>query len=115
LEDFKVAVDIAWNRRAIFSDANTAEAMELQETATPRERRPRMRHMVARRGRSGTALVHPSYGTTASSGLVGRAPSTPETLLQSTHGTTAYSGFVGRSPATPEKRIPIKQMENPLC
>jgi len=39
-DHFKVAVDVAWNRRAICSDANTAEAVELQETAPPRERRP---------------------------------------------------------------------------
>jgi len=37
-----------------------------------------MRHMVARRVKFGTALVHSSYGTTASSGLVGRAPAMPE-------------------------------------
>jgi len=77
-DHFKVAVDVAWNRRAIFSDANTPEAVELQETAPPREQRPPMRHMVARRVKFGTALVHSSYGTTASSGLVGRAPATPE-------------------------------------
>jgi len=77
-DHFKVAVDVAWNRRAIFSDANTPEAVELQETAPPREQRPPMRHMVARRVKFGTALLHSSYGTTASSGLVGRAPAMPE-------------------------------------
>jgi len=29
-------VDVAWNCRAISSDANTAEAVELQETAARR-------------------------------------------------------------------------------
>jgi len=47
--------------------------VELQETAPPRERRPPMRHMVARRVKFGTALLHSPYGTTASSELVGRA------------------------------------------
>ena len=51
---------------AIFSDANTAEAVELQETAPPRERRSPMRHDVARRVQFGTALVHSMDGITAS-------------------------------------------------
>ena len=59
-------MDVAWNRRAIFSDANTAEAVELQETAPPRERRPPMHHIVARRVQFGTALVQSMDGITAS-------------------------------------------------
>ena len=51
---------------AIFSDANTAEAVELQETAPPRERRPPMHHIVARRVQFGTALVQSMDGITAS-------------------------------------------------
>ena len=42
------AVDVAWNCRAISSDANTAVAVELQETAPRRVRRSPMCHTVAR-------------------------------------------------------------------
>ena len=47
-------------------DMNTDEAVELPETAPPRERRPPMRHDVARRVQFGTALVHSMDGITAS-------------------------------------------------
>jgi len=37
------------------------------------------------------------------------------TGAESSYGTTAYSGLVGRAPATPEKRIPIKSRRARSC
>ena len=60
------------------------EAVELEETAPPRERRSPMSHHVARRVQFGTAVVH------------------------STYESPFHCGLVGRSPATLQRRVPIK-------
>lgn len=46
--------------------ASTAEAVELEETAPPRERRSPMSHNVARRVQFDTAVAQSTYGMTVS-------------------------------------------------
>ena len=46
--------------------ANTAEAVELEETAPPRERSQPMRYIVARHLYLSTAVVSSKYGMTVS-------------------------------------------------